>query len=188
MAPNFDHHNCCTHSQRRRTDGGGIEANWTHTHPIQGLDVHSQTLHFQLDSAPIRPAHPFSRGSCMEHKSRAGTCTSHKRLFWGCVLGLFQMLRKGSTSPGGRCCNPDGLPCIHCEPGLWSLCRTKVHKCAFRHVESNPCGGNSGLIAGCGFAVHILKAFLQMDASKWSCQIRTYVDDCLLYTSPSPRD
>ena len=58
---------------------------------------------------------------------------------------------------------------------------------------SNPCGGNSGLIAGCGFAVHILRAFLQMDASKWSCQIRTYVDDitistCLLYTSPSPRD
>jgi hypothetical protein len=52
---------------------------------------------------------------------------------------------------------------------------------------SQACGGNSGLIAGCGFAVHILAAFLRIGHTKWRANIRTYVDDITLScTGPSP--
>ena len=45
---------------------------------------------------------------------------------------------------------------------------------------SQKCGGNTGLIAGCGFAVHILKAYLNVGDTGWKAQVRTYVDDITL--------
>ena len=50
-------------------------------------------------------------------------------------------------------------------------------------------GGPAGLIAGCGFAVHILKAYLDFDPSQWRATIRTYVDDIALsYVGTSAQD
>ena len=54
---------------------------------------------------------------------------------------------------------------------------------------SRTCGGPTGLLAGCGFAVHILKAYLALDVSHWRATIRTYVDDIALsYEGASARD
>ena len=50
-------------------------------------------------------------------------------------------------------------------------------------------GGSTGLLAGCGFAVHILKAYLDFDPTQWRATIRTYVDDVTLsYVGTSARD
>ena len=38
-------------------------------------------------------------------------------------------------------------------------------------------GGNTGLVAGCGFAVHILKAFLHIPPLGYGIRVRVYVDD-----------
>ena len=43
-----------------------------------------------------------------------------------------------------------------------------------------PCGGNTGSLAGCGFAVHFLRAFLSFEAQVWGASIRMYVDDIAL--------
>ena len=49
--------------------------------------------------------------------------------------------------------------------------------------------GASGLTAGCGFAAHILKAFLDFVPTLWRATIRTYVDDVTLsYVGKSARD
>jgi len=47
---------------------------------------------------------------------------------------------------------------------------------------SNPCGGNTGLIAGCGFAVHLLLSFLR-DLGSAQVTTRIYVDDIALEVS-----
>ena len=47
---------------------------------------------------------------------------------------------------------------------------------------SQRCGGHTGLIAGCGFAVRILKSYLNVGDVGWKAQIRTYVDDITLST------
>ena len=51
------------------------------------------------------------------------------------------------------------------------------------------CGGPAGLLAGRGFAVHMLKANLEIGVARWRATIRTYVDDITLsYVGASARD
>ena len=45
------------------------------------------------------------------------------------------------------------------------------------------CGGNTGLLAGCGLVVHILRAFLQPPRFDLSTNVRIYVDDVTLATT-----
>ena len=53
---------------------------------------------------------------------------------------------------------------------------------------SDPCGGNAGLIAGCGFAVRLLKSFLRGLGSA-HVTTRIYVDDIALeVTAATPRE
>ena len=42
------------------------------------------------------------------------------------------------------------------------------------------CGGNTGIVAGCGFAVHILRSFLHPPDLKYGTNVRIYVDDIAL--------
>ena len=42
---------------------------------------------------------------------------------------------------------------------------------------SPPCGGRTGLVAGCGFAVHFLRAFLPVPDLPREVTVRAYVDD-----------
>jgi hypothetical protein len=53
---------------------------------------------------------------------------------------------------------------------------------------SNPCGGNTGLIAGCGYAVHLLRAYLAL-CNPQGTSIRIYVDDITLSAvAPTARE
>ncbi len=52
----------------------------------------------------------------------------------------------------------------------------QVHK-----SNTKPIGGNRGILAGCAFAVHYLKAMIKEDVKDETNELRDYVDDVVLF-------